>query len=66
MKSTGSETSANFYHSIRRQIPEDRNLQSRRLENIGSHTIDVYELPKDGSDVTELKALYSDEERFMY
>jgi hypothetical protein len=32
-----SETSVNFYHTIRRNIPEDSHLHTRRRENLISH-----------------------------
>ena len=44
IKATDSETSAYFYNFIHRQIAEDGKLQSRRLENIGSRIIDMFEM----------------------
>jgi hypothetical protein len=32
-----SETSANFYQTTQRNIPEDGNLHTRRRENLKSH-----------------------------
>jgi len=46
INSTGSETSANFYHPIHRQIPEESNLQIRRLEKIGFRIIDMFEMQR--------------------
>jgi hypothetical protein len=38
MKAEGtSETSANFYHTTWRNIPEDGHLHTRRSENLKSH-----------------------------
>jgi hypothetical protein len=34
-----SETSANFYQTTRRSIPEDSHLHTRRRENLKSHDI---------------------------
>jgi hypothetical protein len=34
-----SETSANFYQTIRRNNPEDSDLHTRRLENLKSHEV---------------------------
>jgi hypothetical protein len=35
-----SETSASFYETTRRNIPEDRHLHIRRHENLKSRTVD--------------------------
>jgi hypothetical protein len=34
-----SETSVNFYHTTRRNIPEDSHLHIRRIENLKSHPV---------------------------
>jgi hypothetical protein len=34
-----SETSANFYQTARRNIPEDSHLHTRRLEKLKSHLV---------------------------
>jgi hypothetical protein len=34
-----SETSVHFYHTTRRNIPEDIQLHTRRRENLKSHPI---------------------------
>jgi hypothetical protein len=37
-----SETSANFYHTTRRNNPEDGHLHTRRRENLKSHILRVF------------------------
>jgi hypothetical protein len=39
-----SETSAKFYQTTRRDIPEDRHLHTRSLENLKSHPFHLFEI----------------------
>jgi hypothetical protein len=36
-----SETSVNFYQTLRRNNPEDSNLHNRRRENLKSHNVNM-------------------------